>query len=122
MSRAYFATIIAIFVTTSLATNLLLIGARGPVALGIPAKLRFRRRLSRRIRRLFDAAVAAMIARRERQATRVALRDLNDRELRDIGLCCDCLGNISDMCGDRVALTPSPVQPMLGGMIPGMTA
>jgi len=77
MSRAYFATIIAVFVTTSLATNLLLIGARGPVALGIPARLRFRRRLSRRIRRFLDTGVDAMIARRERQAS-VALRNISD--------------------------------------------
>jgi uncharacterized protein YjiS (DUF1127 family) len=100
MSRAYFATIIAVFVTTSLATNLLLIGARGPVALGIPARLRFRRRLSRRIRRFLDSSVDAMIARRERQATSAALRLLDDRALQDIGLYRDNLGNISDMYAD----------------------
>ena len=100
MSRAYFATIIAVFVTTSLATNLLLIGARGPVALGIPARLRFRRRLSRRITCFLDAGVDAMIARRERQATSVALRHLDDRALRDIGLYRDSVGNISDIYAD----------------------
>ena len=100
MSRAYFATIIAIFVTTSLATNLLLIGARGPVAFGIPARLRFRRRLSRRIRRCLDTGVDSMIARRERQATSVALRHLDDRALRDIGLYRDSVGNISDIYAD----------------------
>ena len=100
MSRAYFATIIAVFVTTSLATNLLLIGARGPVAFGIPARLRFRRRLSRRIRRFLDTGVDAMIARRERQATSVALRHLDDRALRDIGLYRDSVGNISDIYAD----------------------
>ena len=100
MSRAYFATIIAVFVTTSLATNLLLIGARGPVAFGIPARLRFRRRLSRRIRRFLDTGVDAMIARRERQATSIALRHLDDRALRDIGLYRDSVGNISDIYAD----------------------
>jgi uncharacterized protein YjiS (DUF1127 family) len=100
MSRAYFATIIAVFVTTSLATNLLLIGARGSAALGIPARLRFRRRMSRRIRRFLDTGVDAMIARRERQATSVALRHLDDRALRDIGLYRDNVGNISDICAD----------------------
>jgi uncharacterized protein DUF1127 len=102
MSRAYFATIVAVFVTTSLATNLLLIGARGPTALGVPDTLRLRRRLSRRARRLLDAIVAAMIARRERQATGIAVCQLDDRQLRDIGLHRDCLGNISDMYGDRL--------------------
>ena len=106
MSRAYFATIIAVFVTTSLATNLLLIGARGPIALDVPGRLRLRRRLSRRVRRLIDAAVAAMIARRERQVTGIALRQLDDRQLRDIGLHCDCVGNISDMYGDRLGSRP----------------
>lgn len=100
MSRAYFATIIAVFVTTSLATNLLLIGARGPVALGIPARLRLRRRLSRRIRRFIDSRVDAMITRRERHATNAALRLLDDRQLGDLGLYRDCLGNISDTHAD----------------------
>jgi uncharacterized protein YjiS (DUF1127 family) len=100
MSRAYFATIIAVFVTTSLASNLLLIGARGPVAFGIPARLRLRPRLSRRIRRFLGTGVDAMIARRERQATGVALRHLDDRALRDIGLYRDSVGNISDVYAD----------------------
>jgi len=101
MSKAYFATVIAVFVTTSLATNLLLIGTRGPIALGLPAKLRFRRRLSRRIRRAVDNWVAAMIARRERQATRGVLGQLDDRVLRDIGLYRDCAGHVSDTYADR---------------------
>jgi uncharacterized protein YjiS (DUF1127 family) len=37
--------------------------------------------------RLVDRLVAAAIARHERQAERVALRQLSDRELRDIGIC-----------------------------------
>ena len=35
---------------------------------------------------LINRAVAALIAQRERQANLVLLRNLNDRELRDIGL------------------------------------
>lgn len=100
MSRAYFAAIIAVFVTTSLATNLLLIGARGPVALDIPARLRLRRRLSRRIRRFLDAGIDAMTVRREQQATAIALCHLDDRALLDIGLYRDSAGNISDIYAD----------------------
>ena len=101
MSRAYFATIIAVFVTTSLATNLLLIGARGPVALDVPGKLRLRRRLSRRARRLLDAVIADVIARHRRQATGIAVHQLDDRQLADIGLYRDCVGNVSDIYGNR---------------------
>jgi uncharacterized protein YjiS (DUF1127 family) len=36
---------------------------------------------------LVDRLVAAAIARHERQAERVALRQFSDRELRDIGIC-----------------------------------
>jgi uncharacterized protein YjiS (DUF1127 family) len=101
MSKSYFATIVAVFVTTSLATNLLMIGARGAGALGLPARLRFRpRRLSRRMRRFIDGCVGAMIAGRERQATRAVLRQLDDRELRDIGLYRDCVGNVADIYAD----------------------
>jgi len=39
-----------------------------------------------RLRRQIDHLVAAAIARRERQATREALRHLNGREMRDIGI------------------------------------
>ena len=39
-----------------------------------------------RVRRQIDHLVAAAIARRERQATRMALRHLNGREMRDIGI------------------------------------
>lgn len=37
--------------------------------------------------RLVDRLVAAAIARHERQAELVALRQLSDRELKDIGIC-----------------------------------
>jgi hypothetical protein len=101
MSKTYFATIVAVFVTTSLATNLLMIGSRGATTLGLPAGARFRpRRLSRRIRRFIDSRVEAMVARRARLATNVALHDLDDRQLGDIGLYRDCVGRISDSYSD----------------------
>jgi hypothetical protein len=69
MSRVYLATVVGIFVTTSLATNLLVVGTRGPVAPRLSTRLRSRsRRLGRRLRRFMDGRVAAMIARRERLA------------------------------------------------------
>jgi uncharacterized protein YjiS (DUF1127 family) len=101
MSKSYFATIVAVFITTSLATNLLLIGARGGTALGLPARQRFRpRRLSRRMWRFIDSRLDAMITRRERHATSAALRLLDDRQLGDLGLYRDCVGNISDTYAD----------------------
>jgi uncharacterized protein YjiS (DUF1127 family) len=39
------------------------------------------------LRHLVDRLVAAAIARHERQAELVALRQFSDRELRDIGIC-----------------------------------
>jgi hypothetical protein len=87
MSRAYFATVVAIFVTTSIATNLLVVGTRGPVAPGLPAWLRARsRRLGRNVKRLADIWVAAMIARRERRATTLALHRTSDRHRTDMGV------------------------------------
>jgi uncharacterized protein YjiS (DUF1127 family) len=87
MTRIYAATVVAIFITTSLATNVLVVGARGPVAPGLSTRLRsFSRRLNRRVRYLMDDWVAAMLSRRERQAVTWALPAMSDRELRDIGL------------------------------------
>jgi uncharacterized protein YjiS (DUF1127 family) len=101
MSRAYFATVIAVFVTTSLATNLLVVGTRGPIALGLPG-LRFRsRRLGRRLRRFVDNHVAAMIARRERTAAVGALRYMSDRDLKDIGLYRGGFGHLYGMTNDQ---------------------
>jgi uncharacterized protein YjiS (DUF1127 family) len=87
MTRIYAATVVAIFITTSLATNVLVVGARGPVAPGLSVRLRsILRRLNRRVRYLMDDWVAAMLSRRERQAVIWALPAMSDRELRDIGL------------------------------------
>jgi uncharacterized protein YjiS (DUF1127 family) len=87
MSRFYLATVVAIIVTTSLASNVLAIAVLGPTR---PDPLvRFRlglRRSPRHIKRLVDAWVASMLARRERQAAVCALDGMSDRELRDSGL------------------------------------
>jgi hypothetical protein len=87
MSKIYVATVVAAFVTTSLATNLLVVGVRGPVQSDFLVRLRCRaRRLRRLIGRAVDAWVVSMLAYRERQTALYALRYLSDRELRDMGL------------------------------------
>lgn len=98
MGKMYFATVVAVFVTTSLATNLLVVGTRGTVTPELLVKLRCRsRRLSRRLKHGIDAWVANMLARRERQATIYAVHHLSDLELRDIGLYRGSLGQASRM-------------------------
>ena len=90
MTKLYLATVAAVAITTSLASNLLLVGARGQVRTEFPAQLRLAaRRGSRRVKHVVDTLVAGMIARRERQAALAALHRLTDRELSDIGLCRD---------------------------------
>jgi uncharacterized protein YjiS (DUF1127 family) len=87
MSKIYFATVVAIFVTTSLATNLLVVGTRGPATPGLCARLwSGSRRMGRRFKYSVDRWVAATLARRERQAASWALCYMTDRELKDIGL------------------------------------
>jgi len=87
MSKFYLATVAAVVVTTSLASNLLVVGTRGPVRPVVPARLRSAtRRWSRRLRHLVDGWVAAMLAYRERQAALWALHRMTDRQLQDIGL------------------------------------
>lgn len=54
-------------------------------------------RIGRRVGRLINRWIAAAIARHERQADLFALRQLNDRELKDIGLYRDDIGgNLAD--------------------------
>ncbi len=87
MSKFYLATVAAVVVTTSLASNILVVGARGSVQPGFPKRMRSAsRRWLRRFKHAVDAWVAAMIANRERQAAIYALHRLSDRELSDIGL------------------------------------
>jgi uncharacterized protein YjiS (DUF1127 family) len=87
VKKVHFATIVAIVITTSIATHLLAVGALGPATPGFLIGLRSGAGgLFSRWRSLFSDWVAAARDRRERQAAIRALRSLNDRELKDIGL------------------------------------
>jgi uncharacterized protein YjiS (DUF1127 family) len=87
MTKFYLATVAAVVVTTSLASNILVAGTRGSEQSDRPRRTRpTARRWMRRLGHLVDAWVAAMIESRERQAAIYALNRLNDRDLRDIGL------------------------------------
>jgi uncharacterized protein YjiS (DUF1127 family) len=88
MTKFYLATVAAVIVTTSLASDILVVmGTRGPARADQPKRTRSTaRRWMRRFGHLVDAWVAAMIESRERQAAIYALHRLSDRELRDIGL------------------------------------
>jgi uncharacterized protein YjiS (DUF1127 family) len=109
MSKMYVATVVAIFVTTSLATNLLVVGTRGPIQSELAVRLRRRaRRLGRDLKHAVDGWVVAMLARRERQAALYALRCLNDHELKDIGLYRGSHGRIVLPPDDRRTASPAP--------------
>ena len=87
MKKVYFATIIAIVITTSIASHVLAVGALGPSASGFLVGLRSGAGgLFSRLRNFIGECIAAMRAHRERREAIAALRALNDRELRDIGL------------------------------------
>ena len=96
MSKFYLATVAAVIVSTSLASNVLLVGTRGAEHPGLAV-----RRWLRRFRRAIDAWVAAMIARRERQATLSALHRMSDRALTDIGLCRGRIGDFDRRAEQR---------------------
>lgn len=85
MKRFYLITVIAVIVTTSIATHLLAVSAFGPAApvAGLPS---FARELLNWLRRQVDRCIEAGLARRGCRATIVALCYLDDRMLRDIGL------------------------------------
>lgn len=82
----YLATMIAIVITTSIASHLLAVGMfrsmRPDFLTGLRSGLR---RLGERFRNGFDDWIAATLARRERQAAVFCLHHLNDRESKDIG-------------------------------------
>jgi len=112
MNMVYTATVVAIFVTTSLATNLLVVGTRGPVTPGLPVRLRSSaRRLGRRLRHFTNTRVAAMIQRRERLAARSLLCRMTDRELKDMGFYRGTVGlgdsYVARVVGERVAYSVS---------------
>jgi uncharacterized protein YjiS (DUF1127 family) len=91
MKKFYLATLIAIVITTSIASHLLMVGALGPPIPGLRVHVRsdvagFFRRIRRRFRRLLAGWIDAMLEYRERRATIAALAKLSDRELKDIGV------------------------------------
>lgn len=87
MSKVYLATVAAVVVTTSLASNILVVGTRSSLRPSLAGRIRATvRRWLRRFRYSVDTWVAGMIAARERQAVIYAMHLLSDRELRDIGL------------------------------------
>jgi uncharacterized protein YjiS (DUF1127 family) len=87
MRKIYLATVIAVVVTTSIASHLLAVGALGPATPGVLARLRSCvGGFFGRLKGLFDDGIAALLARRERQAAIFALRHFSDRELKDIGV------------------------------------
>jgi len=87
MNDLYLATIVAVVVTISIASHLFVAGTRGSATPGLLAALRSQgARIADRVKRAFDNWVAAMLARRERQAAMSALNRCSDRELKDIGL------------------------------------
>jgi uncharacterized protein YjiS (DUF1127 family) len=84
MNKAYWATVIGIVVTTSIASHLLAVGTLRPT---MPGGLRpATRRFFDRLKNFLDDWIAAALARRERQAAIFSLHRLTDRELKDIGL------------------------------------
>jgi uncharacterized protein YjiS (DUF1127 family) len=87
MTRVYFATIIAILITTSIASHVLAVGALGPSAPGFLAGLRSAAcGVFSGLGSFVGDCIAAMRAHRERREAIAALRALSDRELKDIGL------------------------------------
>jgi uncharacterized protein YjiS (DUF1127 family) len=87
MNDFYLATIVAVLVTISIASHLFVVGTRGFATQGLLAALRSQGvGIADRAKRAFDSWVAAMLARRERQAVMSALNRCSDRELKDIGL------------------------------------
>jgi hypothetical protein len=74
MNRFYYATVIAVFVTVYIGTDLLLAAMSGRPASSFSIWLGGRmRRLGRRLKHAVDLGVASMLARRERHVTLYAL-------------------------------------------------
>jgi hypothetical protein len=96
MKDFYLTTAFAVVIITSLASNLLWVMAFGPPAPGSRARLRSALgELATGLRHLAGAGGAVLMARRERQGTDSRLDDLNDREIRDIGLYRNHFGLVS---------------------------
>jgi uncharacterized protein YjiS (DUF1127 family) len=87
MNKFYLATVLAIVITASIGSHLLMVGALGPTNSGFLVSLKSGLSgLFKRIGRFFDGWIAATLAHRERQVAMFALTKLSDRELKDIGL------------------------------------
>jgi uncharacterized protein YjiS (DUF1127 family) len=87
MKKVYLATVIAMVITTSIASHVLAVGALGPAAPGFLVGLRSGAGgMFSRLRNFIGDCIAALRAHCERRAAISALRALNDRELIDIGL------------------------------------
>jgi hypothetical protein len=101
MNGIFLAAAVAVAATTSVASGLLVTGARGPSSLRRSARLGLSRSC-RRLKRLVDTGVAAMLARRERQAaTSLALREMAG------GVCGDISSGTKRRSPDLVDRTPS---------------
>jgi hypothetical protein len=84
MNRFYYATVISVFVTVYLGTNLLLFGMRGWAPSGFSVRPGAGlRRLGRRLKHAVDLGVATMLARRERHVTLYALHEMTGRHTVD---------------------------------------
>jgi uncharacterized protein YjiS (DUF1127 family) len=87
MKRFYLATMIAIVVTTSIASHLYAVGALGSTtSSGVPGRRSRTAVFLHRLKRYLDGSVAAARAYKERRATMLALRHVDDRLLKDIGV------------------------------------
>lgn len=87
MKNVYLATVVAIVITTSIASHVLALRALGPVAPGLLASLRSAARgFISQIGNLVDERIADALAYRERQVAFFMLRHFSDRQLKDIGL------------------------------------
>lgn len=100
MNGIFLAAAVAVAATTSVASGLLVTGARGPSSLRRSARLGLSRSC-RRLKRLVDTGVAAMLARRERQAATLALREMAG------GVCGDISSGTKRRSPDLVDRTPS---------------
>jgi uncharacterized protein YjiS (DUF1127 family) len=87
MKRFYLATMIAIVVTTSIASHLYAVGGLGSTTSGsVPSRRSRAAELLHRLKRYLDGSIAVARAYREHRATLLALRHVDDRLLKDIGV------------------------------------
>jgi uncharacterized protein YjiS (DUF1127 family) len=119
MKKVYLATVIAMVVTTSIASHVLAVGALGPATPEFLVGLRSGAcGLLGRLRSFISDRIAAIRAHRERRAAIVALSSLNDHELKDIGLYRSSIGPALFDCewqarvGDRASASHAAREPL----------